>query len=192
METLRIAVDEMHPHVREGELAAKLNAIKPQLMAIARGYVNSREEAEDIYQDVVMKVLAAQQTGTYREDGKFKAWVCQITRNHCTDQFRKSRNFKTVSNVFEKDVFEFVASKEFHADEPIRKAQQQDAMNRLIDKLPKDQREVVVMRIYLDLPFNEIADITGVSINTALGRMRYALINLRKMMGVSIDQTNTQ
>jgi len=145
--------------------------------------VKNQHLAEDIFQDTFIKVIRSLHEGRYRDDGKFLAWVVRIAHNLVIDHFRREKQMNSVSNKeFGMDIFN---SKRFATktieDEIIHEQIEEDIRN-LVDYLPDDQREVLVLRHYCGLSFKEIADQTHVSINTALGRMRYALINLRKLV----------
>lgn len=145
--------------------------------------VKNQALAEDIFQDTFIKVIRSLKTGKYTENGKFISWVLRISHNLIIDHFRKERLLNTMSN--EDSEFDLFNSTKF-ADENIEEKlvfeQITADIRRLIDELPDDQRQVIIMRHYLGLSFKEIAERTDVSINTALGRMRYALINLRKII----------
>jgi RNA polymerase sigma-70 factor (ECF subfamily) len=138
--------------------------------------------AEDIFQETFIKVIHTLQAGKYNEEGKFLPWVIRIAHNLVIDHFRKQKRSPVITNVEGFDIFDVI---QFY-DEPLEnkmiREQSHEDLKRLIQLLPTEQKEVLIMRHYGDLSFKEIADITGVSINTALGRMRYALSNLRKMM----------
>ena len=144
--------------------------------------VKDRYIAEDLMQEAYMKAIDVMKSGRYNEEGKFLPWILRIAHNMAIDHFRKEKRYPTIvledgSKVF--NSFEFA---EDSVEDMQLKADQVANVRELIKKLPDEQREVLVMRHYEDLSFQEIADQTGVSINTALGRMRYALINLRKML----------
>lgn len=154
--------------------------------------VKDQPIAEDLLQEVFIKVVKTLNSDKYNEEGKFKPWVMRIAHNLAIDHFRKSKRYPTIqmedgSNIFNSLRF---------AEETIEDRQMRDEtvelVKRLIEELPEAQKQVLVMRHYLDMSFQEIADQTGVSINTALGRMRYALIHLRKKMkhlNVAYDKT---
>ncbi|MFH0842796.1 MAG: sigma-70 family RNA polymerase sigma factor [Bacteroidota bacterium] len=146
-------------------------------------YIRDQALADDLFQDTFMKVIQSVKAGKYYDNGKFLSWVMRIAHNLIIDHFRKVKQMKTVSNDdYESDIFN---SKKFAdatvEDDMIRRQIQKD-VRKMISLLPEDQREVVILRHYAGLSFKEIAGITDVSINTALGRMRYALINMRKLM----------
>ena len=144
--------------------------------------VRSRELAEDIFQETFVKAIMTLQQGRYTNDGKFAAWITRIAHNLVIDQFRTDRNENTVSNdESEIDLLNNAKYSEGTIENRMVNDQVLKDVRMLIDELPDCQREVVFMRYYQDMSFKEIADITGVSINTALGRMRYAVLNLRRI-----------
>jgi len=145
--------------------------------------VKNQALAEDIFQDTFIKVIRSLKTGKYTENGKFISWVLRISHNLIIDHFRKERLLNTVSNEdSEFDLFNSSKFSDENIEEKLVFEQITSDIRRLIDELPDDQRQVIIMRHYLGLSFKEIAERTDVSINTALGRMRYALINLRKII----------
>ncbi len=145
--------------------------------------VKDKYLAEDIFQDTFIKVIKSLNEGRYREDGKFLSWVIRIAHNLMIDHFRKEKQLNTISNdSYETDIFNSKKFAERTIEEELVHTQITKDIRRLIQELPDDQREVVILRHYCGLSFKEIAEQTNVSINTALGRMRYALINLRKMI----------
>ena len=144
--------------------------------------VRSREVAEDIFQETFVKAIVTLQQGRYQPDGKFSAWITRIAHNLVIDQFRVERNENVVSNDdSEVDLLNDASLSEGTIENQLVNEQVLKDVRRLIDELPDCQREVVFMRYYQDLSFKDIADITGVSINTALGRMRYAILNMRRI-----------
>ncbi len=144
--------------------------------------VRSQEMAEDIFQETFVKAITTIQQGRYTASGKFGAWLTRIAHNMIIDGFRQERNENTVSNdETEMDLFNDVELCDDNIETQMVNEQTLNDVRRLVDALPDNQREVVYMRFYQDLSFKEIADITGVSINTALGRMRYALLNMRRI-----------
>jgi RNA polymerase sigma-70 factor (ECF subfamily) len=144
--------------------------------------VRNRDLADDIFQDTFVKAIVTLQKGSYTSTGKFGAWLTRIAHNLIIDYFRQDKNENTVSNdAQEYDLLNDASLAESNVEDTMINEQTLRDVRRLVDALPDNQREVVFMRYYQDLSFKEIADITGVSINTALGRMRYALINIRKM-----------
>jgi RNA polymerase sigma factor (sigma-70 family) len=144
--------------------------------------VKDRYLAEDIFQDVFIRVIDTLKGGRYTDEGKFLPWVMRIAHNMCVDHFRKVKRNPTIKTSDDRDIFEVINFSEPGADQRMMTGQSHDRVRQMVDQLPEDQREVIILRHYADLSFKEIADLTQCSINTALGRMRYGLINLRKMM----------
>lgn len=144
--------------------------------------VKDKQLAEDIFQDTFIKVINTLRAGSYNEEGKFLPWVMRIAHNLVIDFFRKSKRMPLVENSEEYDLFETLKIFEETIEDKIITAQIHDDVRRLVEYLPEEQKQVLKMRHYQDMSFKDIADQTDVSINTALGRMRYALINLRKMV----------
>jgi RNA polymerase sigma-70 factor (ECF subfamily) len=138
--------------------------------------------AEDIFQDVLIKIIDTIRGGRYTEEGKFLPWAMRIAHNLCVDHFRKVKRTPTIKTSDDRDIFEVLNFTEESAETKMMKRQSHDRVRRMLDLLPEDQREVIILRHYAELSFKEIAALTNCSINTALGRMRYGLINLRKMM----------
>ncbi len=144
--------------------------------------VRSQEVAEDLFQETFVKAITTIQQGRYTASGKFGAWLTRIAHNMIIDGFRQERNENTISNdETEVDLLNNADLCEDNVETQMVNEQTLGDVRRLVDALPDNQREVVYMRFYQDLSFKEIADITGVSINTALGRMRYALLNMRRI-----------
>lgn len=144
--------------------------------------VKDRYIAEDLMQEAYIKAIDVIKSGRYNEEGKFLPWILRISHNMAIDHFRKEKRYPTIVLEDGSKVFNSFDFAEDSVEEQQMKADQVENIREMIKKLPDEQREVLVMRHYEDLSFQEIADQTGVSINTALGRMRYALINLRKML----------
>lgn len=144
--------------------------------------VRNQEQAEDIFQETFVKAIVTIQQGRYTADGRFGAWLTRIAHNLVIDSFRQERNENTVSNdESEVDLFNNADLCDDNIEMQMINDQTLADVRRLVDALPDNQREVIYMRFYQDLSFKEIADITGVSINTALGRMRYAILNMRRI-----------
>ncbi|WP_199176795.1 RNA polymerase sigma factor [Tenacibaculum sp. SG-28] len=144
--------------------------------------IPNRDITEDIFQDTFIKVIRTLKKGKYNEEGKFLPWVMRIAHNLVIDYFRKSNRLPKFNTSEEFDIFSVIRDETINAEGKIIKNQIYNDVKVLIEELPEEQKEVLVMRIYNDMSFNEISENTGVSINTALGRMRYALINLRKIV----------
>lgn len=138
--------------------------------------------AEDIFQDVFIKIIDTVRAGRYTEEGKFLPWAMRIAHNCCVDHFRKVKRNPVIRNGENQDLFEVLSFTEENAETSMIRQQTHDRIYTLLMQLPEDQREVIILRHYADMSFKEIAKATDCSINTALGRMRYGLINLRKMM----------
>lgn len=144
--------------------------------------VKDKYLAEDIFQDVFIRIIDTVRSGRYTEEGKFLPWAMRIAHNLCVDHFRKVKRTPTIRNNDDQDIFEVLNFTEESAEDKMMKKQSHSRVKDMLDLLPEDQREVIILRHYADMSFKEIAAITNCSINTALGRMRYGLINLRKMM----------
>jgi RNA polymerase sigma factor (sigma-70 family) len=145
--------------------------------------VKDKYLAEDIFQDTFIKVIRSLKEGRYKDNGKFLSWVIRIAHNLMIDHFRKEKQLNTISNErYETDIFNSKKFSERTIEEEMIHNQITKDVRRLVQELPDDQREVIILRHYCGLSFKEIAEQTNVSINTALGRMRYALINLRRLM----------
>ncbi len=142
--------------------------------------VKDQALADDLIQDVFIKVINTLKAGSYRDEGKFVQWVMRISHNLVIDHFRKSNRFPTVRTGEDFDIFDVIGSVEDSIEQELVKKQIREDVKKLIRLLPEEQRRVLIMRHYGEMSFKEIAERTGVSINTALGRMRYALINMRK------------
>ncbi len=144
--------------------------------------VKDRHLSEDLFQDAFIKVINTLRSGTYNEEGKFLPWVLRIAHNLIIDHYRKSNRIPTIENNDEYDIFNTIKMYDECAEEKMVTDQIHRDVKKLIDLLPEEQKEVIVMRHFADMSFKEIAEQTGVSINTALGRMRYALINMRRLV----------
>lgn len=144
--------------------------------------VKDKYLAEDIFQDVLIKIIDTIRGGRYTEEGKFLPWAMRIAHNLCVDHFRKVKRTPSIKTSDDRDIFEVLNFTEDGADIKMMKRQSYERVRKMLDLLPEDQREVIILRHYAELSFKEIASLTNCSINTALGRMRYGLINLRKMM----------
>jgi len=159
-----------------------LNRHKTKIYTSIYLFVKDSEQAEDIFQEVFIKIIDTIRRGKYNHEGKFLQWAMRISYNMCVDQFRRSKRRTNVSLSDEFDIFDVIPASDSNMEQSIIQTQTNDKVRKLIDLLPDEQREVVILRHYADMSFKEIASLTRVSINTALGRMRYALINLRKLI----------
>ena len=144
--------------------------------------VKDKYLAEDIFQDSFIRIIDTLKGGRYTDEGKFLPWAMRIAHNLCVDHFRKVKRTPSIKTSDDRDIFEVLNFSEPGADQRMMQVQSHDRVRKMLELLPEDQREVIIMRHYADLSFKEIANLTQCSINTALGRMRYGLINLRKMM----------
>jgi RNA polymerase sigma factor (sigma-70 family) len=156
---------------------------KNKVFAYISLYIRDEALAEDIFQDTFLKVIQSIRAGKYSDNGKFLSWVMRIAHNLIIDHFRRIKQMNTISNDnYESDLFNSKRFAEYNVEDNLIKRQIHQDVRKIISHLPEDQKEVVILRHYAGLSFKEIADITNVSINTALGRMRYALINMRKLV----------
>ncbi|HIE74462.1 MAG TPA: sigma-70 family RNA polymerase sigma factor [Flavobacteriales bacterium] len=155
---------------------------KNKIYAFILSKIRNRDLAEDIFQDTFIKVINSLQKGKYNEEGKFLPWVMRIANNLVIDYFRKSKKMRTIAPTDNFDIFDILQDGEKNIEDNLVNNQIHKDLRKLIEHLPEDQKEVLKMRYYAELSFKEISESTGVSINTALGRMRYALINLRKLI----------
>lgn len=144
--------------------------------------VKSRELAEDLFQDTFIKVINTLRAGAYKDEGKFAQWVMRIANNLKIDYFRKAQRLPAYESNGDFDIFDTLSIEDPSVEQKMIQEQVYSDIQELLHYLPEEQREVLEMRIYQDISFKEIAELTKVSINTALGRMRYALINLRKLV----------
>ncbi|MDE0536073.1 RNA polymerase sigma factor [Tenacibaculum sp. L6] len=171
-------------YINGNELAIELLIKRHQqrLYSFIYSKLQDRDTTEDIFQDTFIKVIRTLKKGNYNEEGKFLPWVMRIAHNLIIDYFRKNNRMPTFNNTEEFDIFSVLSDGALNAESKIIKEQILNDVKELVEELPEEQKEVLKMRIYNDMSFNEISENTGVSINTALGRMRYALINLRKII----------
>ncbi len=144
--------------------------------------VKDKYLAEDIFQEVFIKIIDTIRNGKYTDEGKFLPWALRIAHNMCVDHFRKVKRTPVIKTSEGSDIFDVLNFSEQSAEQNVMQRQSNDKIRKMIELLPEEQKEVIILRHYADLSFKEIADLTKTSINTALGRMRYGLINLRRMM----------
>jgi RNA polymerase sigma factor (sigma-70 family) len=160
-----------------------LNRHKSKIYTSIYVFVRDTDLANDIFQETFIKIIDTFRSSRYNEEGKFLQWAMRIAYNLCVDYFRKNKRRPTVmTNDDDFDIFSLVKDSDGNEEDNIIRNQTHGKIRQLIDALPTEQREVIVLRHYVDLSFKEIAELTSVSINTALGRMRYALINIRRMI----------
>jgi len=143
--------------------------------------VKDKYMAEDIFQEVFIRIIDSLKAKGYSNEGKFLPWALRISHNLCVDHFRKVKRTPKITTSDDRDIFEVLNFSEPNAETRLIQSQRHEKVRKMIDLLPEDQREVIILRHYGDLSFKEIASITKCSTNTALGRMRYGLINMRKM-----------
>lgn len=160
-----------------------LNRHKDRIYTSIYMFVKDHEQAEDLFQEVFIKILDTFRKGKYNHEGKFLQWALRISYNLCVDHFRKAKRRTKVSSTETFDIFDILESKDDNMEQTLIKDQAYSKIRSIVEMLPPEQREVVILRHYADMSFKEISQLTRVSINTALGRMRYALINIRKMIG---------
>ena len=170
----------------ENALSVLITKHKQKIYSFIYSKVYDRDITEDIFQDTFIKVIRTLKLGKYNEEGKFLPWVMRIAHNLVIDHFRKNNRMPKFDNTGEFSIFSVLSDNTLDAEKGMIKEQIESDLRRLINELPEDQKNVLVMRMYQDMSFKDISKKTGVSINTALGRMRYALINLRKV----IEQKN--
>lgn len=166
-------------------LEALVTRHKLRVFNFIKSKVLDVDTAEDLFQDTFIKVIKTLKTGTYNEQGKFLPWVMRIAHNLVIDFFRKNNRIPTIENNDEYDVFKFISDNTPNVEKALFQDQIIKDLQKLVHELPEDQKEVLIMRLYRDMSFKEIAENTNVSINTALGRMRYAIINIRKLVEVN-------
>jgi len=186
MKTMNSLTDPQLIHIYlEGDadaLSTLVDRHKDKIFTSIYLLVKDKFLAEDIFQDVFIRVIDTVRSGRYTEEGKFLPWAMRIAHNLCVDHFRKVKRTPTIKTGEDRDIFEVLNFSEEGVDKRMMQKQSHDRVRQMLDLLPEDQREVIILRHYAELSFKEIAALTNCSINTALGRMRYGLINLRKMM----------
>lgn len=164
-----------------------LNRHKTKIFTSIYLFTRDNEVAEDIFQEVFIKIIDTLRKGKYNHEGKFLQWALRIAYNMCVDQFRRSKRQTQVSPSETFDVLNVIQASDDNMEQTMIKVQGTNRIQALVDQLPPEQREVVILRHYADMSFKEISQLTRVSINTALGRMRYALINLRRLMEEKVE-----
>ena len=166
----------------EPSLTILINRHQQRLYSFIYSKVYDRDVTEDVFQDTFIKVIKTLKLGKYNEEGKFLPWVMRIAHNLVIDYFRKNNRMPKFNNSGDFDIFSVLSDGALNAEAELVRSQIHDDVRKLLEELPEDQRTVLKMRMYNDMSFKEISENTSVSINTALGRMRYALINLRKLI----------
>jgi RNA polymerase sigma-70 factor (ECF subfamily) len=166
----------------ENALAVLINRHQSKIYGFIYSKMADRDVADDVFQDTFIKVIKTLKSNSYNEEGKFLPWVMRISHNLIVDHYRKNKKMPMLRETEEFSIFSVLTDTSMNVEGRIITEVIEKDLQKIIKQLPDDQREVLTMRIYQDLSFNEIAELTGVSINTALGRMRYALMNLRKLI----------
>lgn len=166
----------------ESALATLINRHQSKIYGFIYSKVANRDVTDDIFQDTFIKVIKTLKSNSYNEEGKFLPWVMRIAHNLVVDHFRRNKKMPMFRETEEFSIFSIMSDDVPNVESQIISAQVESDLRKLIEELPADQKEVLVMRMYQDLSFKEISELTDVSINTALGRMRYALMNLRKVI----------
>ncbi len=159
-----------------------LNRHKDKIYTSIYLFVKDQAQAEDLFQEVFIKIINTLREGKYNHEGKFLQWAMRISYNMCVDTFRRNKRRSNIYATETFDIFDVLPQKDLNAEDSIIRDEQHNKLRTVVDKLPAEQREVIVLRHYADMSFKEISQLTNVSINTSLGRMRYALINIRKMI----------
>ncbi|HEU4788701.1 MAG TPA: sigma-70 family RNA polymerase sigma factor [Flavobacterium sp.] len=166
----------------ENSLAVLIKRHESKIYGFIYSKVADREVSNDIFQDTFIKVIKTLKTQSYNEEGKFLPWVMRIAHNLIIDFYRKSKKMPLFRETEEFSIFSIMSDDSLTVENQIIADQVEVDIRRLVEELPLDQKEVLIMRMYQDMSFKEISETTGVSINTALGRMRYAIMNLRKII----------
>lgn len=166
----------------ESALATLIKRHESKIYGFIYSKISDRDVSNDIFQDTFIKVIKTLKTSSYNEEGKFLPWVMRIAHNLIIDHFRKAKKMPLFRETEEFSIFSIMSDESLTIENKIIADQVEMDIRKLIEGLPADQKEVLIMRMYHDISFKEISELTGVSINTALGRMRYALMNLRKII----------
>jgi len=169
----------------EKSLEILISRHKQRIYSLIYSKVLDRETTEDIFQDTFIKIINTLKAGRYNEEGKFISWAMRIAHNLTMDHFRKANRKPLFKNTDEFDIFSVISDSSLNVESQTIQDQIHCDVRKVMEELPEEQREVLTMRIYRDMSFKEIAENTGTSINTSLGRMRYALINMRKIINTN-------
>lgn len=165
-----------------GAFEILVSRYKDKIFSSILFFVKDSYLAEDLFQDVFIKIIDTLKNKRYTEEGKFLPWALRIAHNLCVDYFRKVKRLPAIKTSDNQDIFDVIQIAEEGPDTRLMQGQSHERVQLMLNLLPQEQREIIVLRHYANMSFKEIAQITNCSINTALGRMRYGLINLRKMM----------
>ena len=166
----------------ENSLSILINRHQSKIYGFIYSKLSDRDMADDIFQDTFIKVIKTLKSNSYNEEGKFLPWVMRISHNLIIDHYRRNKKMPMFRETEDFSIFSIMSDNVPNIESQLITSQVENDLRKLIEELPEDQKEVLVMRMYQDLSFKEISDLTGVSINTALGRMRYAIMNLRKVI----------
>jgi len=166
----------------ENALALLINRHQSKIYGFIYSKLADRDVADDVFQDTFMKVIKTLKSNSYNEEGKFLPWVMRIAHNLIVDHYRKNKKMPMLRETEEFSIFSILSDSSLNAEGQMITELIEKDLQRIVEELPADQKEVLMMRLYQDLSFNEIAELTNVSINTALGRMRYAILNMRKII----------
>ena len=166
----------------ENSLSILINRHQSKIYGFIYSKLSDRDMADDIFQDTFIKVIKTLKSNSHNEEGKFLPWVMRISHNLIIDYYRKNKKMPMFRETEDFSIFSIMSDNVPNIESQLITSQVESDLRKLIEELPEDQKEVLVMRMYQDLSFKEISELTGVSINTALGRMRYAIMNLRKVI----------
>ena len=166
----------------ESALGTLIKRHKEKVYTSILMFTRDKYLAEDLFQDTFIKAIDKLKAGKYAEEGKFLPWIMRMSYNICIDNYRKTKRRPKIASSDGFDIFDILPFQEESPEDKLIGSQSKNKVRALLDELPEEQKEVVLLRHYYDFSFKEIAELTGVSINTALGRMRYSLINLRKIV----------
>ncbi len=166
----------------EAALATLIKRHQSKIFGFIYSKVGDRDLSDDIFQDTIIKVIRTLKSNAYNEEGKFLPWVMRIAHNLIVDHFRRNKKMPMYRETEEFSIFSIMTDDTLTIENKLISDQVAKDLRQLVEELPTDQKEVLMMRLYQDMSFKEISEATGVSINTALGRMRYALLNLRKVI----------
>ncbi|KIA86312.1 RNA polymerase sigma factor [Flavobacterium sp. AED] len=166
----------------EDALASLIKRHESKIYGFIYSKISDRDISNDIFQDTFIKVIRTLKSNSYNEEGKFLPWVMRISHNLIVDHYRKTKKMPMFRETEEFSIFSIMSDDSLTIENKLIAEQVEMDLKKLIEELPIDQKEVLVMRMYQDMSFKEISEVTGVSINTALGRMRYALMNMRKVI----------
>ena len=166
----------------ENALTILINRHQSKIYGFIYSKLSDRDISDDIFQDTFIKVIKTLKSNSYNEEGKFLPWVMRISHNLIIDHYRRNKKMPMYRETEDFSIFSIMSDNMPNIESQLITTQVENDLRKLIEELPAEQKEVLMMRMYQDLSFKEISEMTGVSINTALGRMRYAIMNLRKVI----------